>query len=65
MESKMTVDDYKLIDDITRIYNRAVAKAQEENHRLGLPNVFYRNGRIIYEMPDGSIKIKKIKNKKK
>ncbi|MDR3125290.1 MAG: hypothetical protein LBU10_05435 [Endomicrobium sp.] len=61
----MTVDDYKLIDDITRIYNRAVAKAQEENHRLGLPNVFYRNGRIIYEMPDGSIKIKKIKNKKK
>ncbi|MDR2616867.1 MAG: hypothetical protein LBC22_03530 [Endomicrobium sp.] len=55
----MTVDDYKLIDDITRIYNRAVAKAQEENHRLGLPNVFYRNGRIIYEMPDGSIKTKR------
>jgi hypothetical protein len=57
----MTINDYKLIDDITKISNRAIAKAQEENRRLGLPNVFYRNGRIIYEMPDGSIKTKKAK----
>jgi hypothetical protein len=61
----MTIDDYKLVDDITRIYNRAIAKAQEENRRLGLPNVFYRNGRLIYEMPDGTIKTKRIKPKKK
>ena len=57
----MTISDYKLIDDITRISNKATQKAQEENRRLGLPNVFYRNGRIVYEMPDGSIKTKKIK----
>ena len=57
----MTSKANKVIDEITRLYSRGAAKAQAENRRLGLPNVFYRNGRIVYEMPDGSIRTKKIK----
>ena len=44
--------------EVVRIGNRAVRQAQEENHRLGLPNIYSRNGKIIYEMPDGNIIIK-------
>jgi hypothetical protein len=58
---RMTSNANKIIDEITRLYNRGVSKAQAENRRLGLPNVFSRNGRLIYEMPDGSIRTKKIK----
>jgi hypothetical protein len=42
-----------------RIGNIAVKKAQEENRRLGLPNVYSRNGKIIFEMPNGKIIVKK------
>ena len=41
---------------INRIGNRAVHKAQEENRRLGIPNVYSINGTIIFQMPDGSIR---------
>jgi len=40
---------------MTRIVNRAVTKAQEENRRLGIPNVYSRRGKVIYELPDGTI----------
>ena len=42
-----------------RIGNRAVREAQAENHRLGLPNAYSRNGNLIYEMPDCEIIVKK------
>lgn len=52
----------KIADDVIRrgqemqkIGNRAVRKAQEENRRLGLPNVYSQNGKIFYELPDGTI----------
>jgi hypothetical protein len=45
---------YKLIDDITRIGNRAVKNAQEENRQKGLPNVYSINGKIVYALPDGT-----------
>lgn len=45
--------NYKLIDDITRIGNRAVKKAQDANRRSGLPNVYCINGKIVFELPDG------------
>jgi len=50
----MKNESYKLIDDITRIGNRAVKKAQEENRQKGLPNVYSINGKIVYALPDGS-----------
>jgi hypothetical protein len=45
----------KLADKITRIGNRAVKKAQCENIRLGLPNVYSINDNIIFVFPDGTV----------
>ena len=53
-------ETYEQTMEIIRIGNRAVRQAQEENHRLGLPNIYSRNGKIIYEMPNGEIVVKKI-----
>lgn len=41
---------YERILFIKRLFNKAVHEAQEENRRLGLPNVFSRNGVIYYEL---------------
>ncbi|MBC7923358.1 MAG: hypothetical protein H7Z75_19955 [Ferruginibacter sp.] len=46
---------YQFATQMKRIGNAAVRRAREENRRLGLPNVFSRNGIIYYEMPDGRI----------
>lgn len=40
---------------ILLIANRAVSAAQEENRRLGIPNVYSLNGTIVWQMPDGSV----------
>lgn len=42
-------------DEIQRIGNEAVRRAQESLRAKGIPLCFSRNGRIYYEMPDGSI----------
>ena len=55
-------ETYKKALEFQRIGNRAVREAQAENHRLGLPNIYSRNGRIIYEMPNGEIIVKKKEN---
>lgn len=44
--------------EVFKIGSRAMDKAQEENRRMGLPNVFSRNGKIYYELPDGTITTK-------
>lgn len=46
---------YEFMIKVLRAGNRAVEKAQEGDRRLGLPNVFVRNGKIYYELPDGTI----------
>jgi len=43
------------MDNLIRIGNRAVRKAQEENRRLGIPNVYSINGTLLYELPDGTL----------
>lgn len=55
---KISRETYERMAEFVRIGNRAVREAQAENHRLGLPNIYSRNGRIIYEMPDGEIIVK-------
>lgn len=55
---KLKAETYEKSLEYQRIGNRAVREAQAENHRLGLPNIFWRNGKIVYEMPDGTIVIK-------
>ncbi len=51
----MKKEIYELLIKMTRIGNRAVKKAQEENRRKGLPNVYSKNKRLYYELPDGTI----------
>ena len=42
-------------EEIERIGNRAVRAAQEENRRLGIPNVYSINGILYYELPNGEL----------
>jgi hypothetical protein len=35
--------------------NRAVKRAQEENRKLGIPNVYSKNGKLYFELPNGEI----------
>ncbi|MCK5524958.1 MAG: hypothetical protein KAI83_17665 [Thiomargarita sp.] len=44
--------------EFKRIGNRAIHKALEENRQLGIPNVFSRNGKLYYELPNGEITTK-------
>lgn len=55
---KLKPETYQWLKEIVRIGNRGVRQAQEENHRLGLPNIYSRGGKIIYEMPNGEIVVK-------
>lgn len=57
-KTKLKSETYERLLEFERIVNRAVRQAREENHRLGLPNIYSRNGKIIYEMPDGEIIVK-------
>lgn len=61
---KLSRKTYEQTMEIVRIGNAAVREAQAENHRLGLPNIYSRNGKIIYEMPDGEIIIKESEARK-
>lgn len=54
----MKKEDYEMLIKVTRIGNRAVKKAQEENRKKGLPNVYSKNKRLYYELPDGTITMK-------
>ena len=57
-KAKLKPETYEKLLEFERIGNRAVREAQAENHRLGLPNIYSRKGKIIYEMPDGEIIVK-------
>lgn len=57
---KLKSETYEKALEYQRIGNSAVHQAQEENHRLGLPNIYSRNGKLIYEMPNGEIIVKEI-----
>ncbi len=41
--------------EILTIFTKAVRKAQAENRKLGLPNVFCVGERVFYQLPDGRI----------
>ena len=57
-KAKLKAETYEKALEYQRIGNRGARQAREENHRLGLPNIYSRNGVIIYEMPDGEIIVK-------
>ena len=41
--------------EMTRIVTEAVHVAQEENRRKGIQNVYVLNGKLIWQLPDGTI----------
>lgn len=51
----MKKQTYKELLEVTRVGNRAVRKAQEENRAKGLPNVYARHKKLYFELPDGTI----------
>lgn len=58
---KKSKKDYEGFFNIWQIGNRAVKKAQEENRRFGLPSVYCKNGKLYYELPDGTITMERPK----
>jgi len=52
---RLTAETYAIIDEILRVGNRAVANAQDESRRLGVPNVYSINGRLYYETSVGEL----------
>ncbi len=55
IQSNLSAETYAAIDEIVRVGNRAVAKAQENNRRLGVPNVYSVNGQLYYETSSGRL----------
>jgi len=51
----MSEEFYKRGLKMLRLANRGVKKAQEENRKLGLPNVYSLEGKIIYVYPNGTV----------
>jgi len=45
---------YDRLLEMTRIFQRAIKQVQKNHKEKGLPNVYFKNGRIIWELPDGS-----------
>lgn len=42
-------------EELIRIANLAAHTVQEENRRLGIPNVYSINGVLYWELPDGTL----------
>jgi len=51
----LDIDAYKRIDGFLRVANTAVAKAQDDSRKQGVPNVYSINGRIYFELPSGEL----------
>lgn len=53
--TSLSEETYREMVELTCIGNRAVRRAQEENRRRGIPNVYSIRGHIYYEQPDGTL----------
>ena len=47
------VETFQKVDEYMRVLRSAVRKAQAESRRLGVPNVYFIDGQVLYELPDG------------
>jgi len=52
----MNEEYYRRAFKMLRLGNRGMKKAQEENRRLGLPNVYAIEGKPVFVMPNGEIR---------
>ena len=51
----MATRDSELTAKITRLANRGARKAQEKARRAGIANVYSLGGKVIYQLPDGTV----------
>jgi glutaredoxin-related protein len=57
----LTKENYEAFIKMTNIFQRAVKNAQKSNREMGIPNVFSKNGQIVWELPDGTVTTKRPK----
>lgn len=55
LEAAQRPETHRATIELQQTGSRAVERALEENRRLGIPNVFSRNGKLYFEMPDGEV----------
>ena len=53
--TSIPLETYEKFQEYLRIANRAAQEAQQENRRLGIPNVYSINGILYYELPNGEL----------
>ncbi|MBN2058498.1 MAG: hypothetical protein JW782_06865 [Candidatus Saganbacteria bacterium] len=51
----MTNKTFEFFLEMLRIGNRAVKKAQEKNRKKGIANVYVKNKKIYFELPNGKL----------
>ena len=54
-QDELNLETYKWSHEMLQIANRAAKKAQEENRKKGIPNVYDINGHLYYELPNGEL----------
>ena len=54
-KSQLSAETYAKIDQLIRLGSIAIAQAQDDSRRLGVPNVYSINGRIYYETQTGEL----------
>ncbi len=54
-QDELNLKTYKWAHEMLQIANRAAKKAQEENRKKGIPNVYDINGHLYYELPNGEL----------
>jgi hypothetical protein len=46
--------NYDRFLEMTRIFQKAIKKVQKAHKEKGLPSVYSKNGKIVWELPDGT-----------
>lgn len=54
-QEKLNLKTYKWAHDMAQIAHHAAKRAQEENRKKGIPNVYDINGHLYYELPNGEL----------
>lgn len=60
MSEQRSPSRFELLEEfylLQRVGARAVAQAQEDSRKLGVPNVYSYRGRIYYELPNGELSL--------
>lgn len=54
-QDELRLETYKQARKLLQIANRAAKRAQDENRKKGIPNVYDFNGHLYYELPNGEL----------